>query len=281
MKKFLIGCGVVFLVLIVLTVGVSLFIGIKVKGYVDKTGQSVKAMETLNTSYPFTPPPSATLTTAQLEKYFAIRGDAWALISKDAGVTEIMKLMKAASQNQQGQQANQGSMGDMIKAFETGRRLLDEMTKILEQHQMSPKEYQWITSQIYGTLAEGKKLNLELSTNAYDEIQKAVDAAMPANQPNTSTFEELMREGLRGFVAGDTPANEEALRPYFDKLIEQRMHGIELILLTIKVDQAGRQGGVNFKVNGADSSSFHMEVDTAEDAAAAEEVTTEAEAATP
>ncbi len=281
MKKFLIGCGVVFLVLIVLTVGVSLFIGIKVKGYVDKTGQSVKAMETLNTAYPFTPAPSATLTTAQLEKYFAIRSDAWAVISKDAGVAEIIKLMKAASQNQQGKQANQGSMGDMIKAFETGRRLLDEMTKILEQHQMSPKEYQWITSQIYGTLAEGKKLNLELSTNAYDEIQKAVDTAMPANQPNTSTFEELMREGLRGFVAGDTPANEEALRPYFDKLIEQRMHGIELILLTFKVDQTGRQGTVNFKIDGADNTSFQMNMDTPEDEAAAEEVTTEAEAATP
>lgn len=280
MKKFLIGCGVVFLVLTVLIVGAGLFVGIKVKNYVAKTEQSVKAMESLNKAYPFTPPPSATLTTGQLDKYFAIRSEAWQIVSEDAGVAEIVNLIKAANANQGGQGGTKGSMGDMVKAFETGRRLLEEVTKILERNQMSPSEYQWITTQIYGTIAEGKKLNLELSSNAYDEIQAAVDKAMPANQPNTSTFEELMREGLRGYVAGDTPANEEVLRPYFEKLIDQKMHAIELILLTIKVDQGGRKGAVNIKVDGVDSTSFHMEMGTPEEGGA-EGTEAEAEAATP
>jgi len=245
MKKFLIGCTAFVLVIMLLLVGGAIFIGVKTRNFINSVGESSASIEKLNSDYPFASPAAPTLAPEQLARYFQIRGELWQKVSTDPAVTGFFSKIKAAQGP--GQEPDIG-FGEMLDVANSAKDILGDISEIMRKHEMSPVEYQYITQQIYGTLVEGKKLNLDVSTKTIDAIKDIVDTTPAGQNSGQGTFDELLAPALNGFVASsDIPSTEKLLEPYLDQLLKDKMHFLDLIIAGIR-KQTGRNGAVTYTI---------------------------------
>lgn len=245
MKKFLIGCTAFVLIIMLLVVGGMIYVGVKAKNYVNSVGQSAASIEKLNTDYPFTAPVAPTLAPERLAKYFQIRGQLWQKVANDKGFTDFFSKISQAKVA--GQDPNI-QIGEMIALANSAKKIFEDVSVVLRNNEMSPAEYQYITQQIYGTLVEGRKLNLDVSTKTLDAIEDMIDRTATGNTSGKGTFDELLAPALNGFVASnDIPSAEQALAPYLDQLLNDKMHFLDLIIAGIR-KTAGRNGAVSYQI---------------------------------
>ncbi len=247
MKKFLIGCTAFVLVIMLLLVGGAIFVGVKVKNFGTSVSQSSASIEKLNKDYPFVAPATPTLAPERLTKYFQIRSELWQKLSTDKGFTDFYSKISAAKTS--GQEPDLG-IGEMLALANSAKEIFGDVGDILRKNEMSPSEYQYITQQIYGTLVEGKKLNLDISTKTLDAIEDMVDSTPAGQNSGKGTFDELLAPALTGFVASDDiPSAESILAPYLDQLMNDKMHFLDLIIAGIKKN-TGRNGAVSYTIGG-------------------------------
>ena len=139
MKKFLLGC----LVLILIIAGVGGFLIYKGVGMAKEVAKGMEQTQArvaqLNQQYPFTPPADGVVSAARLDAFLEV----------EAGTGDQTKEI---------QQKLDGEKAGVREAFRTGMALAtslgmsEEKIAALEEHQMSPGEFNWTLRQVVGTL---------------------------------------------------------------------------------------------------------------------------------
>lgn len=134
MKSFLIGCGVVILILIVLGVGGVLYIRSAVKRVSAEMDGAQRSLVATNRDFPFQAPADGKLAEDRLLVWFNVREQALMLEKKR---TEQMRTG--------GFQAMKTAVNMIPAAFK-------EYETILREAKMSVSEYTWISGQVRGAL---------------------------------------------------------------------------------------------------------------------------------
>ena len=168
MKKVLIGCGIITLLLVVLVIGGFVYTGIKIKQVTDGYKVAAADIEKLDTTYPFATPADGALSQERLDSYFQVRD---AMLAKVQANPTVQKIIDSKN----GKTANIG-FGEMLKLGTSfGRELMEGFAAELEKHKMSPAEFSFNTEAIYASINEGKKKADPILTEIYDKFDVAVD----------------------------------------------------------------------------------------------------------
>jgi hypothetical protein len=160
MKKVLVGCGIAFL--IVLMIGG--YFGYRVYRFASDVGHQVKNVkeryETLNTQIPFEKPDNGLISSDRFGTWLNLRLD---LIEDMSEITDSLEKF---------------SIGSVLKIKDRSIELAHAFAEALETVSMSPDEYMWITHQVIGVLNSGDaRANPQLHPliEAFDELDKGDD----------------------------------------------------------------------------------------------------------
>lgn len=179
MKKVLIGCGVVFLLFIVVVGGLTVWGVSKANQWAKTVEAAGKKMETIRAQYPFTEPADATLDPERTAAYFKARNAIMAAVAQEQGMKDFLAAVNTP-QGQQPQSVNPfGMVFGMMGAIP---RLIDVAAAEFENAKMGPDEFQYHTRVVYLTLAQA-----EIDGKggaAIDAIISDIDAGMAKMNKN-------------------------------------------------------------------------------------------------
>ncbi len=169
MKKLLIGCGVVTLLAVIILAGLGIFAFLKVQKFAQGFTASIDSIEQMESRYPFTRPDS--LSEAELEPE---RLDAWfdvrqAVLDKLES-NEMIMAIKAQDQNYQ---ASIGDNYNLVAEFLPS--FFQTFSDKLDEHQMAPSEYSYITRLVYSAVKQGAGENVEGLSAVYDQLQSDME----------------------------------------------------------------------------------------------------------
>lgn len=134
MKKFLIGCCVVAVLLFVIASGVVIYTAVKLNRFVKNLNQNVESVVTLEKDFPFAAPESGEMDPARFNKYLAIRQ----AISARAMEIEFLRENVAAIEEDRESQVD---AGDIFGLFASLPGLVEVVSTRMREAQMSPSEY--------------------------------------------------------------------------------------------------------------------------------------------
>lgn len=141
MKKVLMGCGVLILILFVIF-GFLVYQGVKLgKSFASGIEETKKQYNALNSRHPFTAPADGIVTEEQMARWIAVR---------DASLAPVQNLdakLKA------------GKTRNPLKVLEGVMSVFQEIARahvtILDGQKMSMNEYAWVTKTVLGVLNSG------------------------------------------------------------------------------------------------------------------------------
>lgn len=234
MKKFLIGCGVVLLLIIALVIGGGIYVAMKVKSFSADVEKQVAQLESLNQAHPFAAPVPPTLDEERLENYFQIRR---ALIKMTEANPTIQKLMNSQKVSQM----------ELLKiAFNFTRELVREFAGQLESRDMSPDEYMYYAREVYLTVSKGAEDNDPEMKQIYDKFDDSINSfnlmLVQSNQGQhqvkfDSTLTDLKLQG-----GSPTSADVELLKKYKDDLLDYpQLSFMELFMIRAYMEQQSRK----------------------------------------
>lgn len=166
MKKILIGCGIVALLVTIICCGAGIY------GFLlaQRFGQSMEAagqrIEKLEAAYPWAAPADLKLTEKRLTEFFAARADVVTVIEK-------IDLVRKLRETPDGQQPQVG-FGTVFSFIGEMPGALEGFATAMESRQMSPREYFWTMAMIHLTIVQGA----EAKDPAMVEMSKAVSKAL-------------------------------------------------------------------------------------------------------
>jgi hypothetical protein len=218
MKKVLIGCGVVFLVLLLICTGVTVWGVLTAQKVGQRYSTAIAKVEALNAKYPHTPTKDGKFTEEQLERYFDVRD----FVMNDLKTQPLIAKVLTAQANKT--EPNIGMMEIMSFATSYPPDLMTKTVEEMERRQMGPGEYFETGRLIYATIEQGQSTGIETMTELYDKVKTAVETMNTEltkagnNQDTSVDFTRTMRDLS---VDGDLPiANFEALSVHKDRILE-------------------------------------------------------------
>jgi hypothetical protein len=212
MKKVLIGvgigCGTLLLLIVVGGVGAGYWAKKNFGGVVENTEKmqvQKQQMASLDSRFPFTPPPEGTplaLQEPRLQTYFAVREASMAAFQEFE-----TKARELEAQNQAGVQRN---MSDVIAAGSLLTGLManvrEDYIAALEKNSMSPREFQAITHTLYATYIGDAMVQAKKAQSAASQaLEKQLDEVA------TKLEDETLTEQQRTELEAQQTALEEQL----------------------------------------------------------------------
>lgn len=210
MKKLLIGCAVVVLLLVTLLVGSAVYVYVKVNRVKKDLEETKVAMAELNKQHPFTVPQKDDVEAERLNDFFAIRNRMMEMLLAD----QVVARLVANDKNPQ-----LGLMDMMHLAVNLPRTLAKEFTTQLEAKKMSPDEYSYYVRFVYTTIYKGKMDDDPEMSRMYTEIDEAL-----------TQFNLQMSQAAQGHppvawnnvVAEDASLDEEAAKLQYDLVLDHK-----------------------------------------------------------
>jgi len=226
MKKVLIGCGIVTLVSLILFVGCTIFLTMKVKGWGEEVGKSFEALQTLDQDFSFTAPEGNVLEEERLDTFMEMRGGIVDQFLSDPLVKEIMTAKSANTQPDL-------SMGDFIGFAGRLPKMIDSVGEILRQHEMSPEEYAYYAHALAHSVAVAAETDAELG-KVMDIVKEMVNqsqAQLKANQSGQNLQLDLRDEFEKLYDLPVPAQNLALMEKHREEIIKAPfMLGIELIM---------------------------------------------------
>lgn len=239
MRKLLIGCGALALLLFCLVVGVGIFITVKVKGYTDSLAQVKTAYQATNQAYPFTPPDPPEMDEGRFKKYLAVRA---ALATTLEGEIDAIHQMEDAMKSDKG--FKPGTFFSTMKTMAgLPKRLGTAHIAALEEQGMSVDEYVWHSKIVVGTIVkagkEGEEVAATLSeTYAAFVNQGGVGAVSPDDGEKPASIEAAL--GVQDVPL--LPENLKLINDAKDDLTKYpQLLSVDLILREMKLGATSLQ----------------------------------------
>lgn len=210
MKKFLVGCAVVVVLLVTLLTGAAIFVYIKINHVRKDLEETKVAMTDLNKQHPFTVPQEDDVEAARLNDFFAVRNRMMEMLLADPVVTKLV----ANDKNPQ-----LGLMDMMHLLVNLPRTLAKEFTTQLEAKKMSPDEYNYYVRFIYTTIYKGKMDGDPEMSRLYTEIDETL-----------TQFNLQLSQAANGHppvawnnvVAEDTSLDEAEAKRHYDLVLDHK-----------------------------------------------------------
>lgn len=167
--KIAIGCFTVGAIVILLIVGVVGYFGYTTFNSMNQIGTQGTRLETLNTTYPFSPPTAnSAIDQKRFAEFMVIRAELETELSKNKFLSEIMKSMSDPNY-----QPNIG-VSDTLEMMSQIGDVLKLLGDTLEQNQMSLDEYNYyrttMVELVYQSALQGDKG----SQNLINTLEKAL-----------------------------------------------------------------------------------------------------------
>ncbi|MCC5874671.1 MAG: hypothetical protein JJU11_00495 [Candidatus Sumerlaeia bacterium] len=168
MKKILIGCGCLTVLILTVCIGGFVYFGIQTTRFIGDIEAAFDGLKQLEEDYPFTEPDPPRLTNDLLDRYFAARSG---LITAVEDHPTYSKFLTREGVDAMGpMEAVRAVMGGPVFVAET-------MTTNLSAQEMSPSEYIWITQTVGATIIQGSETrNDPTMTSILDVAKGEVDA---------------------------------------------------------------------------------------------------------
>lgn len=240
MKKFLIGCGVLFLIVVVCVVGCVTYAGVKMHRFGKAIQSAQVELEQVERDFPFAEPaPGTAMDADRFDDYLAVRRQA---IDR---VMEV-KLLAAMVQSADTNQPPDVGLGDVFGMLGEIPKLMSSFARILRTQEMSAAEYAWHTRETFKAIGAGERTGDEEFSALWDELMISVNQAQQAiNQqtdPNLRNIN-LQAQVNEAETASVPLGNIDLVRAHLDEFAEgPMMLVIEMVLLEA-VRAKGLQGG--------------------------------------
>ncbi len=184
-KGCLIALGAVGVFLIIAYFGVMFFLN-RAKTFVENVAEGVGAtpemieeVKTLNRTYGFEPPADKRLSEQQVQTFISIKQ------------TFADKIKSHEAQFKELDQRSQGSetgWREVTEGFKVIAEIRRDFLSALKKHGMSPKEYAYLTEQIYsGYLAAAFE-------SGYEQMQKGMETARETYPQQIAQLEEQLKD---------------------------------------------------------------------------------------
>ena len=238
MKKVLIGCAVVVVLLVTLLVGSAVFVYLKVNRVKKDLEETKVAMAELNKQHPFTVPQKDDVGAERLNDFFAIRNRMMELLLADQVVAKLV----ANDKNPQ-----LGLTDMMHLGVNATRTLATVFTTQIEVKKMSPDEYTYYVRFVYTTIYKGKLDGDPELTRMYTEIDETLTQF---NLQMSQAAKGHAPVGWENVVAEDSSLDEEAAKRHQDLVIDHKDEILQypqlafLELFLAKAIEANQQPGV-------------------------------------
>ncbi len=137
MKKVLIGCGIMLLLMVVAVVGIGIFGVRKISQYGDSLAQAQESLTALEQDFAFDiPAEDVSMDPDRFHSYLATRQ---ALVDR----TRQVRLVDLLTTAEEGQQPPAISVGDVFNLVGEIPKLMQSYADTLRAAEMSPEEYAW------------------------------------------------------------------------------------------------------------------------------------------
>ncbi len=180
MKKLLIGCGVITLILVTLVVGGVIYVTMKLKATGERFEQMTAQLQELDSRYPFATPDDGSVYPTRLEAYFEVRNNMIDMVSENPTVKKMVS-------NAQGGKEKIG-VGEFIGlATNFIPEVMDRFHSEMDSRSMSAAEYNYNARVVYSAISQGNDRGDQTMMDIYDKLVVAVDSTNllmdQANQP--------------------------------------------------------------------------------------------------
>mgnify|MGYP005848226167 CR=1 FL=1 len=231
MKKVLIGCGIISLIVILAVVGCSAYACHKFNQFTTNIEAAGAQIEALDKEFPFEPPAGGVVSAHRFSQYMEARDG---ILGSVMGVSIVSELVAASEQNRE---PNVG-MGDVLGIFGAIPKVMGDSAAALRSSQMSPKEFifhsmvvlQWAKE----AHASGDSELVQMWPQFLDALDQ-VDAQMATNQdPNIRQYRKRPEEMLA--MLESTPsvdANMAIVESHRDRLLHNK--GALLVEMVIAI----------------------------------------------
>ncbi|HPB30032.1 MAG TPA: hypothetical protein PLB62_01095 [Candidatus Sumerlaeota bacterium] len=177
-KKFLIGCGVVFVLFVILiAVGVT-FVVVRTKQFAERIGKTTEQYKATNTSYPFTPPEPALMDEARLQTFIRVRDTVRAKLEAHPDLIEQMKEM-----DKKGQKSARAAFKGVIDMVNSSWEASQAHIEALHENRMSIKEYVWYNRMVTGTILEAAKKGVALDEDLITPYKNFMEGPSSETKP--------------------------------------------------------------------------------------------------
>ncbi|MBI1292931.1 hypothetical protein GC173_17100 [bacterium] len=237
MKKVLIGCGIVFLLMVLVCSGVTIWGYLTVQSVGKNYQAAITRVDGVSKKLPYTPSPDGKLTEEQLERYFAMRD----FITNDLKSAPLVaKIVEAQDKKTQ---PNIGMAEILSFAAKYPPELMNRTADEMEKRQMGPQEYYHTGRLIYATIEQGKATGTEVMTEIYDKMETAVDqinSELSKSGQNQDARVDFIRTMSDLNVEGELPvSNFETLSGYKDRILEFPQYTFFEFLILKKMGEQG------------------------------------------
>lgn len=243
MKKVLIGCGVVFLLMVMLAVGAIIFLVVGAKKIGARYEQAGIAVQQLKADFPFAEPvdETADLDAARLNDYFVVRDQ---LVDRTMKVSFFAELEKASTTKVQPNIGMGDILGLMTKDIPL---LLQDYAAALRTSKMSPEEYAWFSRRVFEAIRGGAKNGDAEFIKMWDELETTrVDfnkaMAQQRQQGNQQLQLDLDSEFQNAEEVEVPPQHIAAILRHKDQLTKRPVMIVIEILFGQVLDQVAVQG---------------------------------------
>ena len=180
-KGCLIALAAVGVVMILGYFGVMFFLS-KAKSVVEgiaeevgATPQMIEEVKSLNDDYPFEKPSNNMIAESQVQKFITIKKD---FADKIKGHEAAFKDLDERTQG------GQGGFSEAMEGFKILGEIRRDFLKSLKNHHMSPKEYSYLTTQIYQTYFAA----------AVEQMSQAMDSTQTSYSQQIAQMEEQLKD---------------------------------------------------------------------------------------
>lgn len=169
MKKILIGCGIVSLLLVTILVGLIIYGALWVKNLGTRVAETRAQIVQLDSRYPYTPAADGRLDPSRVTAYFELRE---VMVNRILDEPLVKRLVDGQAS---GQRPDIGFRDLFTLAKDVMPGIARDFRRELDDRQMSPREMADIVRNVYTTLLKGKQANDPLMTEIYDSLNMAID----------------------------------------------------------------------------------------------------------
>lgn len=195
MKKILIGCGCLTVLMISICSGILIYFSIQAQRFVGDMEAAFDGIKELEEKYPFTAPDPPRLASGQLNRYFIAREGLILAIEEHPTYS---KFLHADAPPQLGPMETVRAM--VGAPFFLAKTVTDNLTG----QEMSPTEYLWITQTIGATIIQG----------AEDRNDPNMRSILETANVELGTFNEILESLEQGNVDSDYENSLDRLRRF-------------------------------------------------------------------
>ncbi len=188
-----------------------------VEGFAEGLGASPKMIEevkSLNADFPFEKPANNMISESQVQKFIAIKQDfAGRIKEHEAAFKDLDERTKAG----------EGGYKEAMEGFKILGEIRRDFLQSLKNHRMSPKEYSYLTTQIYQTYfaAAVEQMSESMETAQTNYSEQIAQVEQQLNDPNlTPEMKQMLEATLESYkqLMAQTESSVAGMQEQAEKL---------------------------------------------------------------